>query len=231
MNYKDPENIQKFMEYQLAVLKKYACYIKDKMKTDYKHAALLVYWLDEYLTYLKAEKTFNPSMNITYRRGQIVFINFGYRIGTELGGNHYAVVIDTKNSRYSNTITVVPLKSKKAKVTKYSEIYHVPLGDCLGNMICDKSRNLYNELEQSQTTSNTDKKKLKLIRIANATMTYAQKLNKESVADIGQIITVSKQRIITPCHSKEPLANIILPKELMSLIDARLTKLYIDKNI
>lgn len=69
------------------------------------------------------------------------------------------------------------------------------------------------------------------MRIANAAMTYAQKLNKESVADIGQIITVSKQRIITSCHSKEPLANIILPKGLMSLIDARLTKLYIDKNM
>ena len=50
-------------------------------------------------------------------------------------------------------------------------------------------------------------------------MTYAQKLNKENVADIGQIITVSNQRIIPPCHSKKPLANIILPKELMSLIN------------
>lgn len=244
MNYKNKKNVTEFLKYQKAVLKKYINYIKNKMQTDYKRAALFVYWLDEYLKYVKAEKSFNPSHNITYKRGQIVFVNFGYRIGTELGGNHYAIVLDTKNSRYANTVTVVPLKSKKDKISKYAQVYHVSLGYTIGKMIYNKSLDIQAEyLEQAKElaaaapSTPAAKKEYKaknakinrLLRLTEETMNFAEKMNKkESVADTGQIITISKQRIITPCKPQEPLANIVLPEELLALIDERLLGLYLD---
>lgn len=243
MDFKEQENIAEFLLYQKSVLIKYIRHIKNKMQTDYKRAALLVYWLDEYLKYIQTEKFFNPAENMTYKRGQIVFVNFGYRIGAEMGGNHYAIVLDNKNSRYSNTVTVLPLKSKKEKITKYAEIYHVPMGYLIGQMIFSKSLDIYNEylqqakqLEINPTLTPIDKKiqatKLKrLLYISKKTLRYSQKMNmKESVADTGQLITISKQRIITPIRISEPLAGIILPPELMWVIEQKLNALYLDNN-
>lgn len=90
------------------------------VKTRYKNAALLTYWLRDYLRYLKAENAFNPKYNITYKRGQIVYVNFGYRIGSELGGCHYAIVLDVKNSKSNSQVTVIPMKSKRTKDTGLS---------------------------------------------------------------------------------------------------------------
>ena len=50
-----------------------------------------------------------------YKRGQIVYINFGVNIGSELSGNHFAVVINKKDHEAANTVVVVPLTSKKGK--------------------------------------------------------------------------------------------------------------------
>ncbi len=113
MNFKEPKNILEFIKFQKTVLRKFRKFIKAAITTNYKKSAIFVYWLNDYISFLNEENQFNPSYNISYKRGQIVFINFGYRIGRELGGNHYAVVLDVKNSRHSHTVTVVPLNSKK----------------------------------------------------------------------------------------------------------------------
>ena len=115
------------------------------MCSNYKKSAIFVYWLNDYIEYIKQEDTFNPSFNITYKRGQIVFVNFGYKIGSELGGNHYAVVLDVKNSKQSKTLLVVPLKSKKETPTKYSQIYHIPLGQCVKHLLYNKAASKYYE--------------------------------------------------------------------------------------
>lgn len=243
MDFKNPECITEFLKYQKSVLRKYIFFVKEKVRTDYKHAAIFVYWLDEYLKYIEDEKNFNPARNMKYKRGQIVLVNFGHRIGSELGGNHYAIVIDNKNSRYSNTVTVMPLKSKKEKITKYAEIYHVSLGHLIGKMIYSKSLDIYNEylqqakkVETNTMLRSTDKKvqvaKLKrMLRISKETMEYSKKMNiKESVADTGQLITISKQRIITPAKDREPLAGIILSPDIMGEIDEKLRYLYLDNS-
>lgn len=139
MDFKKPENIFEFIKFQKSILKKYKNFIKQTITTNYKKAAIFVYWLNDYIEYIKSESTFNPGMNINYKRGQIVFVNFGYRIGNELGGNHYAVVLDTKNSKKSKTVTVIPLKSKKDKETPYSKIYHVSLEECVKNLLYKKA--------------------------------------------------------------------------------------------
>ena len=40
------------------------------MKTDYKKAAIFVYWLNDYIEYIRNEKNFVPGQLINYKRGQ-----------------------------------------------------------------------------------------------------------------------------------------------------------------
>ena len=54
MDFKLPENILEFLKFQKRLVYKYHKYIKDSMKINYKKAALLVYWLNDYLAYIKA---------------------------------------------------------------------------------------------------------------------------------------------------------------------------------
>ncbi len=56
---------------------------------------------------------------------------------------------------------------------------------------------------------------------------YTEKLKSESIANVGQVLTISKQRIMHPCKTNDILAGIILSNELMELIDERLKKIYI----
>ena len=58
----------------------------------YKKSALLYYWLRDYKNYIKNENTFNPKYYPEFYRGSIVNINFGFNLGSELGGLHYAIV-------------------------------------------------------------------------------------------------------------------------------------------
>lgn len=244
MNFKDPKNVLEFIKFQKTVLRKYKLFLKQTLSTNYKKAAIFVYWLNDYISYLNEEDRFNPSYNMTYKRGQIVFVNFGYRIGRELGGNHYAVVLDVKNSRQSHTLTVIPLNSKKEHETTYSKIYNVPLGDCVKNLLEDKSCKMsiavknellklaeeaiclsHNELIENTTKLNEKitlltKQQKELQKI----LRYTKKLKSESIANVGQILTISKQRIIHPCKNYDILNGIILPNDLMDLIDKKVKK-------
>lgn len=239
MDYKNPENIMEFLKFQKSILKKYLGFLKNTMATNYKRSAIFVYWLNDYIEYIKQEHIFNPAFNITYKRGQIIFVNFGFRIGSELGGNHYAVVLDVKNSKQSKTLLVVPLKSKKEKPTKYSQIYHIPLGNCVKHLLYNKATLQYNDnftrimtlaKQPSISVQNPSAKDLAIFkresRMARRIKEYSEKLKAESIADIGQITTISKQRIIHPCKTNDVLTGILLPDELLKAINAKLQHLY-----
>lgn len=247
MNFKEPKNILEFIKFQKTVLRKFRIFVNKAISINYKKAAIFVYWLNDYISFLNEEERFNPSYNITYKRGQIVFVNFGYRIGRELGGNHYAVVLDVKNSRKSHTVTVVPLNSLKETETTYSKIYHVPLGDCVKTLLYEKSSDIRTFVKEEllklagevsqYSSSELPKKKSDIYekitslskqqKAAEQILCYTKKLKSESVANVGQILTISKQRIIHPCKSNDILTGIILSDELMSLIDDKIKKIYI----
>ena len=82
---------------------------------DEKRAALISYWISDYIRMLRKEDTVDPKKLIRYKRGQIVKAHLGYRIGSEEGGLHYAIVIENDNPLSSNVITIVPLTSLKTK--------------------------------------------------------------------------------------------------------------------
>ncbi len=81
---------------------------------DKKRAQLLSYWVKTYTSMIRRENDFNPASIPRLARRQIVNVDFGFRVGSELGGLHYAVVLDKENGLKGDTVTVVPLGSLKA---------------------------------------------------------------------------------------------------------------------
>ena len=213
--------------------------------TDYmKKAALISKWIYQYANYVSFENKFSPHKLINYKRGDIVFVNFGFNVGAEFGGEHYAVVIDNNNDRNSSTITVVPLSSfKPEKEVHPNDLY---LGNELFEKLQLKLKTLVPQLKEQATknglllnlikaklaTAETDEEDLELL------VEELEKKNKQlfneiektdrikrelltlkqgSVAKIQQITTISKMRIYNPKNSSSPLYGIRFSEETMKL--------------
>lgn len=90
-------------------------YILSGDKVLLKKTNLISYWLESFSTYIGFEDSFKPNKLIRYSRGDVIRLNFGFNIGKEFGGLHYAVVIDNDNKRNADVITVIPLSSSDGK--------------------------------------------------------------------------------------------------------------------
>ena len=73
----------------------------------------------------------HPRRFKTYKRGTIIFVNFGTSIGSELSGHHFAIVLSKKDNPYNATLTVLPLTSKSKK-------YNLDLGKHISLMFAQK---------------------------------------------------------------------------------------------
>lgn len=74
-------------------------------------AIKLLEWINTWEFYLDTEESFDLTKRRSYKRGDIVHVNFGFNIHNELGGTHYALVIEADNAPTNGTVVVVPLKS------------------------------------------------------------------------------------------------------------------------
>ena len=101
---------------------------------DEKKGKLLAYWVYDYVRFLKKEQSFDPQKLVRYKRGSIVKVHLGYRVGSEEGGLHYAVVVDVENAKTSPVATVIPLTSIKPH-TNLAKLHHSKL--LLGTEIFD----------------------------------------------------------------------------------------------
>lgn len=88
-------------------------FINDSSGKHLKKANLLSYWIKDYVKMIEFEEDFDPRRNIAYKRGDIIKAHFGFNIGSEYGGLHYAVVVNNKNFHSSAVMTVIPLTSQK----------------------------------------------------------------------------------------------------------------------
>lgn len=102
-----PDNYEQLRDNSLADLRQYMDSLPEKK------GRILAYWIKDYARFLSREETFDPNRLVRYKRGAIVKAHLGYRIGSEEGGLHYAVVIDTYSARSSNTVTIIPFTSVK----------------------------------------------------------------------------------------------------------------------
>lgn len=223
--------------------------------TDIKKVNVISYWLKDYINYIKEENDFNPIDLKTYERGDVIKVNLGFNIGSELGGLHYCVVIDKKNNRNSPVVTIIPLSSQKTdKINKNS----IALGNDIYEKMIDKSNKLLeesqNEIEEnkkqliienkklSETNADADEIYSKTTELNNniseayKTLKLAQKISKEvqkmkrgSIAITNQVRVISKQRIYAPKTNFDILSGIKLSNENLDLIDKMMKKLFVKK--
>ncbi len=74
---------------------------------------LMVDWLQLYSTYLQREPTFDPlTETLSYSAGTVLSVELGYNPGSELGGSHFAIVVED-NAKSSHTVMVIPLGSER----------------------------------------------------------------------------------------------------------------------
>ncbi len=223
--------------------------------TDYmKKAALISKWINQYTNYISFETKFNPKKLISYKRGDVVFINFGFNVGAEFGGEHYAVVIDKENDRNSSTVTVIPLSSYKPEKETHPNDLH------LGNELfikmqlklktlipqlkeqCTKNELMLDLIKDKLNNTKEDDSELEVlvnevenrINQLKQEITKAEKIKMElltlkqgSVAKIQQITTISKMRIYNPKNSSDPLYGIRFSEETMKLINTKIKEFFI----
>lgn len=121
---------------------------KSNLEKDKEKFKKLSQWLFSYTKYLIFEENFEPQKLINYKRGDIVKANFGFNVGNELGGVHYAVVLDNNNSHSSGTLTVVPLSSTKEK--DKDTVYTANLGNILNKSLEEKRKLIRESIEKSE---------------------------------------------------------------------------------
>jgi len=108
--------------------------MKDVVKhMPYKQQHILREWFGVWEQYISFENTFDPKKLVYYKRGDIVLADFGYNVGSELGGKHYAIVIENDNSKANNTVVVIPISSIDPNRTKPLHKSEVYLGKIIPN--------------------------------------------------------------------------------------------------
>lgn len=212
-----------------------------------KRAMLIAYWLKTYVKYLRREDDFSSESVFRLKRGAVVCVEFGYRIGRELGGRHYAVVLDANNSIHSNTVIVVPLGSKKE--SSKDDVYNAILEDGIYGTVIHKLDALIESARKTLEDAAKVKKEIEgtigeeqtaleelrqgkiksaqaLIDQANIWIKEITHLKTGSVAKIDQVTTISKMRISQPLKKNHPLYGVRLSERDLDKIDAKLMILY-----
>ena len=116
----------------------FEAFINSPEKRHLKKADLLSYWIESYSKYILDEEAFDYSKVPRYKRGDVISVNFGFNVGSEHGGRHYAIVLDNDNKQSSKVITVIPLSSGTPERTYERDVF-------LGNELYDKLKTKYDK--------------------------------------------------------------------------------------
>ena len=165
-------------------------FINDPTGKHLKKANLMSYWIKDYVKMINKEEKFEPTKNISYKRGNIVKLNFGFNIGCEYGGLHYGIVLDIKNDHSSPVVTVIPLTSVKDN----KEVH--PNSVELGNEIYRSLKLKYDTISKALKEEEEDIKLamgafIKLVEIAKETLESA-KLQSDMNAQAEQLAKVQE---------------------------------------
>ena len=193
---------------------------------EYKKSELLAYWVHDYAVYHDAERDFDVTKSGVFHRGDVIKVNLGFNIGSELGGLHYCVVLNKKDNPKNGVLNIVPLTSKKED-KKYPRSC-VNLGSELYNILNQNIEKENKRLEELLTKLDDLEEIPKTIKESiSKEMKYIEQLGKsinqykkESVVLINQITTISKQRIFYDVVLK----NVRLSNESLNLIDEQIIK-------
>ena len=193
----------------------------------------LAYWLEDYCRYLDFEDKFNPKYLKSYKRGDVIKVNLGYNIGNEEGGLHYCIVLDRKNSMSSGVITVIPLTSDKGKAHRFADVtlgneIYVKFNEKFDAIKLSVSKNI-NDIAKPENEKNVELlvETMDMFKTAQKIQAELSKMKKGSIAMVGQVTTISKQRIYDPQKTGDILSGIRISDESLDMINEKMKQLYI----
>lgn len=173
-----------------------------------------------------------------YRRGQIIQVKFEPQTGYEIKGIHYAIVITKRDQPYIGTLAVVPLTSKSGN-------HLMPIGSCISDSVfleLLREKNYYYDLllkakmqteriqkagsvleATTQDELNQIERDLKAyldnIKYFDDLENKYKNIKKSSYANIYQITTIDKSKIVNPMNHLDPIKRIKAPDSVMDKID------------
>ncbi len=242
---KSDEELRKHKDNAINVLDHFISDLIDSDDPDIKSKSdKFCYWIEDYIRFLKYERTFTPTSLKRYKRGQVIKVHLGFNVGCEEGGLHYAVVLDKNNSINSPVITVIPLTSVKPT----TNIKQLPFGKIyLGNELFTNlnaqikltAQHLTSEMarlreviknmpsnDSAEELRKDIKKAEKEMELINKMSNEIVKMKKGSIALINQITTISKIRIYDPKTNHDILSHVRLSDQKLNLIDSELISNY-----
>lgn len=178
-------------------------YMNSPDKEQYKQAANLVYWFKDFNKYTLEKPQFNPNRLLRYSKGQIIKVNLGFNVGNEMGGMHYAIVLDNRNKKTSGTITVIPLTSVKfneqGEMKKYNEEYVVHLGTEVYDKLSTKFNEHYIEAKKQIEDFGKIGKRVFTTILEKYSVDVEYLLDTEiSTEDIFKLLNAAYNRTLTP---------------------------------
>lgn len=244
MDFKDTQNRPLLKKAISKLMKEYETMLLDLADNDIHKGAILYYWMRDYRKMFKQEKTFNPNFLKKYSRGDVINVNLGFNTGSEQGGLHYAVVVEN-NDRSSGDITIVPLRSFKNKDNNGIRRTELNLGNELTFSFAEKVKKVLGDFSKKTnalkykidklkpndkaTQDNLSNQLKQLIKEKVKVTNYQKifnKMNRGSIAIVGQITTISKMKILNPVKLSDTLADIKLSDEKLSMIDEKIKELF-----
>lgn len=174
--------------------------LEDIIKDNPKRGKNLAAWIKQFSHYIDFENQFDPKRNIAYKRGDVVKLEFGFNVGSEYGGIHYAIVLDNHNAHSSPVVTVIPLTSLKDS-TKGIHKNSVDLGNELYRLVKLKFVTVQSQLEED--IKETEKMISTLITLVGTAKSRETELEASNLSPTEQI--EKQQEFDSALHQAEKI--------------------------
>ena len=114
-----------------------------------KRSDKIAQWIENWVKYLKIEQGFNSRSIQALKRGSIVYADFGFNVGREYGGLHYAIVLNKTDARSNHLLHVLPLTSVK-ETTDISNLkyFQFLIGDEVFQLLKNEANRKITELTE-----------------------------------------------------------------------------------
>lgn len=168
-----------------------------------KRSDKIAQWIENWVKYLKIEQVFNPRSIQALKRGSIVYADFGFNVGREYGGLHYAIVLNKIDARSNHLLHVLPLTSVK-ETTDISNLkyFQLPIGNEVFQLLSNKALKKVRELSELYNRFSKKDGELRekvvmvesLIEDNKKTLEILKNLSSSDMDDssIKQILTINK---------------------------------------
>ena len=130
-------------------LEDYLHHLQRMNDEDNKRSDKIAQWIENWVKYLKIEQAFNSRSIQALKRGSIVYADFGFNVGMEYGGLHYAIVLNKEDARSNHLLHVLPLTSVKEKTDMGNlKYFQFPIGNEVFQLLSNKALQKARELSE-----------------------------------------------------------------------------------